>query len=153
MIVQPRRELAPRFPGARSDRPGEEVRRARRRQLRGALLARGAGPAPAPGGCVPWRRGPPPPPPPPPLGAGGGGGGRRGGGGARAAGRTAVNQLRLAIAWTVLSVALGARPAWAQEKKPPEPLPKDVVAAWQRAGAKVGWMELKAHGTLGFFKE
>src|SRR5947208_3268188 len=53
----------------------------------------------------------------------------------------------------LLLLAGGAVPAAAGQlpkQDPPQPLPKEIVAAWQKAGAVPGWMGLNSGGFLAF---
>lgn len=40
-----------------------------------------------------------------------------------------------------------------RELEPPEPLPDDIVRAWEAAGAQVGWMRVNEHGAIEFVGE
>jgi hypothetical protein len=56
---------------------------------------------------------------------------------------------RVAIVLVVVCLAcLGSGPALGQKK--PKPLPAEVVAAWQKAGAEVGWLGPDEDGELRF---
>jgi hypothetical protein len=56
---------------------------------------------------------------------------------------------RLAVLVLLLVLAGGVPAAWGQEKRnAPAALPTDLVAAWQKAGAKVGWMRWTARSSL-----
>jgi hypothetical protein len=56
---------------------------------------------------------------------------------------------RVGIALVVVCLGcLGSGPALGQEKT--KPLPAEIVAAWQKAGAEVGWMGPTQFGLLDF---
>src|SRR6266545_5457256 len=40
-----------------------------------------------------------------------------------------------------------------RKNEPPQPLPKELVAAWKAAGAQVGWMRADKAGYIGFLPE
>src|SRR4051812_10848682 len=47
-------------------------------------------------------------------------------------------------------LAWWATPCQADEQPRPDPLPADVVAAWEKAGAETGWMVLHECGFIEF---
>src|SRR5579859_2212657 len=54
------------------------------------------------------------------------------------------------LAWLMLGVlSAPAAPAPAS-KDPPQPFPKEIVTAWQKVGARVGWMGLSSDGSPDF---
>ena len=70
-----------------------------------------------------------------------------------------MRQVRVAVVLAALLSSGGAGVAWAQSKGP-APLPAEVVAAWEKAGAKAGWMrydefgfkQLRQGGTAGLLR-
>src|SRR6516225_5724855 len=67
--------------------------------------------------------------------------------------RLGTNGAKLAtLVWLACGVPT-AQAAPAILKDPPEPLPKEIVVTWQKAGADAGWMGVNRFGYLVFDKD
>src|SRR5262245_51740396 len=58
------------------------------------------------------------------------------------------------LQWTpfilLATCALGAAADLQPSSSQPQPLPKDLVAAWKKAGAAVGWVHVNEFGSPGY---